>query len=108
MTTIETPCLWHFSRFPRSQSNPATAGIMRLVCIFVHANVNRSPVPISSDDPDRLQAPSMPPSLLRDGSAPHYSPWLMRKGAPEAPFRHRHLLGIECLSPDDINQVLDV
>ena len=32
----------------------------------------------------------------------------MQKGAPEAPFRHRHLLGIEGLSPDDINQFLDL
>src|SRR5437899_8047331 len=32
----------------------------------------------------------------------------MHRGAPEAPFRHRHLLGIEGLSPDDINDVLDL
>jgi len=32
----------------------------------------------------------------------------MRKGASEAPFPHRHLLGIEGLSPDDINHVLDL
>src|SRR6201997_813147 len=32
----------------------------------------------------------------------------MQKGASEAPFRHRHLLGIEGLSPDDINQFLDL
>jgi hypothetical protein len=32
----------------------------------------------------------------------------MQKGAPEAPFRHRHLLGIEGLSPDDINHFLDL
>ncbi len=32
----------------------------------------------------------------------------MHRGAPEAPFRHRHLLGIEGLSPDDINHVLDL
>jgi aspartate carbamoyltransferase catalytic subunit len=32
----------------------------------------------------------------------------MHRGAAEAPFRHRHLLGIEGLSPDDINHVLDV
>jgi TolB-like protein len=37
-----------------------------------------------------------------------YSPGLMRRGAPEAPFRHRHLLGIEGLSPEDINQFLDL
>jgi aspartate carbamoyltransferase catalytic subunit len=32
----------------------------------------------------------------------------MKRGAPEAPFPHRHLLGIEGLSPDDINQFLDL
>jgi aspartate carbamoyltransferase catalytic subunit len=32
----------------------------------------------------------------------------MHKGAAEARFRHRHLLGIEGLSPDDINHVLDL
>jgi hypothetical protein len=32
----------------------------------------------------------------------------MHRGAAEAPFRHRHLLGIEGLSPDDINHVLDL
>ena len=37
-----------------------------------------------------------------------YSPWLMQRGAAEAPFPHRHLLGIEGLSPDDINQFLDL
>jgi hypothetical protein len=37
-----------------------------------------------------------------------YSPGLMYRGASEAPFRHRHLLGIEGLSPDDINHVLDL
>ena len=37
-----------------------------------------------------------------------YSPGLMHRGAAEAPFRHRHLLGIEGLSRDDINHVLDL
>ena len=32
----------------------------------------------------------------------------MQQGAAEAPFPHRHLLGIEALSPDDINHVLDL
>src|ERR1700751_879080 len=32
----------------------------------------------------------------------------MHQGAAEAPFPHRHLLGIEGLSPDDINQFLDL
>ena len=32
----------------------------------------------------------------------------MQQGAAEAPFPHRHLLGIEGLSPDDINHVLDL
>jgi aspartate carbamoyltransferase catalytic subunit len=32
----------------------------------------------------------------------------MHRGAAEVPFRHRHLLGIEGLSPDDINHVLDL
>jgi hypothetical protein len=32
----------------------------------------------------------------------------MQRGASEAGFRHRHLLGIEGLSPDDINQFLDL
>src|ERR1700756_6071799 len=32
----------------------------------------------------------------------------MHRGAAEAPFRHRHLLEIEGLSPDDINHVLDL
>ena len=37
-----------------------------------------------------------------------YSPRLMHKGAAEAPFPHRHLLGIDGLSPDDVNHVLDL
>src|SRR5689334_3444949 len=37
-----------------------------------------------------------------------YSPGLMQQGASEALFRHRHLLGIEGLSPDDIDHVLDL
>jgi len=32
----------------------------------------------------------------------------MQRGAAAAPFPHRHLLGIEGLSPDDINQFLDL
>ena len=32
----------------------------------------------------------------------------MQQGAAEAPFPHRHLLGIEGLSPEDINHVLDL
>ncbi len=32
----------------------------------------------------------------------------MQRGAAGAPFPHRHLLGIEGLSPDDINYVLDL
>ena len=32
----------------------------------------------------------------------------VQRGAPEALFRHRHLLGIEGLSPVDINHVLDL
>src|SRR6202007_1465040 len=32
----------------------------------------------------------------------------MHKGAAKAPFPHRHLLGIEGLSPDDIDQFLDL
>jgi len=32
----------------------------------------------------------------------------MHKGAAEAPFPHRHLLGIDGLSPGDINHVLDL
>src|SRR6201998_2665966 len=32
----------------------------------------------------------------------------MLRGASKAPFRHRHLLGIEGLSPNDINQVPDL
>ena len=32
----------------------------------------------------------------------------MQRGAAEAPFPHRHLLGIEGLSPEDINHVLDL
>ena len=32
----------------------------------------------------------------------------MHKGAAEAPFPHRHLLGIDGLSPDDVNHVLDL
>ena len=32
----------------------------------------------------------------------------MHRGAAEAPFPHRHLLGIDGLSPDDINHVLDL
>jgi aspartate carbamoyltransferase catalytic subunit len=37
-----------------------------------------------------------------------YTLGLMQEGAAEAPFPHRHLLGIERLSPDDINQFLDL
>jgi aspartate carbamoyltransferase catalytic subunit len=32
----------------------------------------------------------------------------MQRGASEAPFRHRHLLGIEGLSPEDVNHILDL
>ena len=32
----------------------------------------------------------------------------MQKGAAEAQFPHRHMLGIEGLSPGDINQFLDL
>jgi hypothetical protein len=32
----------------------------------------------------------------------------MQKGAAAAPFRHRHLLAIEGLSPADIDHVLDL
>jgi aspartate carbamoyltransferase catalytic subunit len=32
----------------------------------------------------------------------------MHKGAAGAAFPHRHLLGIEGLSPDDINHALDL
>jgi aspartate carbamoyltransferase catalytic subunit len=32
----------------------------------------------------------------------------MQGAAPETVFRHRHLLGIEGLSPEDINYVLDL
>src|SRR5215468_10270317 len=42
------------------------------------------------------------------GKPAPYSLGLMHRGAAEAPFPHRHLLGIEGLSPDDINQFLDV
>ena len=37
-----------------------------------------------------------------------YSLRLMHRGAAEARFPHRHLLGIEGLSPDDINRFLDL
>src|SRR5271155_3002087 len=37
-----------------------------------------------------------------------YSPGLMQGAARETVFRHRHLLGIEGLSPEDIKHVLDV
>jgi hypothetical protein len=47
-------------------------------------------------------------SLLRGRWRAPHSPGLMHRGASEAPFRHRHLLGIEGLSPDDINHVLDL
>jgi aspartate carbamoyltransferase catalytic subunit len=45
--------------------------------------------------------------VARREHAPN-SPGLMQRGAPEAPFRHRHLLGIEGLSPADISQFLDL
>ena len=32
----------------------------------------------------------------------------MQGAAPETVFRHRHLLGIEGLSPEDIKHVLDL
>ena len=37
-----------------------------------------------------------------------YSPGLMQGAARETVFRHRHLLGIEGLSPEDIEHVLEV
>jgi aspartate carbamoyltransferase catalytic subunit len=37
-----------------------------------------------------------------------YGPGLMQRGALEAALRHRHLLRIEGLSPDHINQFLDL
>jgi aspartate carbamoyltransferase catalytic subunit len=37
-----------------------------------------------------------------------YSPWLMQGAARKIAFRHRHLLGIEGLSPEDIKHVLDL
>jgi hypothetical protein len=57
MTTIETPCFWHFSRFPRSQSNPATVGSIRSNMIFVHANVNPSPSEVSGRNSVRRWSP---------------------------------------------------
>jgi aspartate carbamoyltransferase catalytic subunit len=46
-------------------------------------------------------------AVARRSPAP-YSRQLMQIGAAKAPFPHRHLLGIEGLSPDDINHVLDL
>ena len=37
-----------------------------------------------------------------------YSPVLMQGAAPDVAYRHRHLLGIEGLSPEDIKYVLDL
>jgi len=35
-------------------------------------------------------------------------PLILRPRQAASPFRHRHLLGIEGLSPDDINQFLEL
>ena len=48
------------------------------------------------------------PPALAGGERALYNPRLMHIGAAEARFPHRHLLGIEGLSPDDINQYLDL
>ena len=73
---------------------------MRLVDCWAHAiHIMR----------DRRSTPSLDGQvgIARRGQAA-YSLGLMRKGAAEAPFPHRHLLGIEGLSPDDINKFLDL
>src|SRR5215470_565197 len=46
--------------------------------------------------------------FLADERYTSYSLGLMQRGAAAAPFPQRHLLGIEGLSPDDINQFLDL
>jgi hypothetical protein len=36
ISATDTPCFWHFPRFPSSQSKPATALCMRYECTFAH------------------------------------------------------------------------
>jgi hypothetical protein len=45
---------------------------------------------------------------LEGGQRSPYSPGLMQGAARETVFRHRHLLGIEGLSPEEIRHVLDL
>ena len=45
---------------------------------------------------------------LADREGSPYSPALMQGAASDVAFRHRHLLGIEGLSPEDIKHVLDL
>jgi aspartate carbamoyltransferase catalytic subunit len=46
--------------------------------------------------------------MLAGKSRPPYDPGLMDGAAQTTVFRHRHLLGIEGLTPDEINQILDL
>ncbi len=48
------------------------------------------------------------PARLAAPPAPAYSRRLMSRRGKNQPFEHRHLLGIEGLSPDDINLILDL
>ncbi len=52
------------------------------------------------------EASAEPATAVAGREYPPYCPGLIHRGAAEAPFLHRHLLGIEGLSPDDISHVL--
>jgi len=68
---------------------------------------NRERDRIEGHDSASLYRTARPEYLARQTASP-YSPALMQGVARNRPFPHRHLLGIEGLSPEDINYVLDL
>jgi len=74
----------------------------------IERQIARSPA--AGTSPARRSTATFPALFAAAIAGPDspYSPGLMQEGAAEAPFPHRHLLGIERLSPDDINQFLDL
>jgi len=52
------------------------------------------------------EASAEPATAVAGREYPPYCLGLIHRGAAEDPFLHRHLLGIEGLSPDDISHVL--
>ena len=63
--------------------------------------------PMEHSEPDGTRWVILPVVLAGRAGSP-YSPGLMQGAARETVFRHRHLLGIEGLSPEDIKHVLDL